>query len=160
MRCPGRLHRRSATNAGGGWPQRLSSGPGYPVPIVRAIVLDPQGRALILRRRDTRYEDGAWCLPGGKVDYGDTVEQALARELKEETSLECTASRFLFYQDSLPGESGDMHCVNLYFTCEAHGDVSLNSESSEYTWIGPNELAEHRMVFGNDEGLCRYWDTV
>lgn len=160
MKCPGRLSLRSATGAGGGRPEPASSSPGPPIPTVRAIVLDPQGRVLILRRRDTRYGDGAWCLPGGKVDYGDTAEQALVRELEEETSLECTSSRFLFYQDGLPGHAGDMHCVNLYFTCQTRGAVSLNSESSEYAWIGPDELDRYRVVFGNDEGLHRYWGTA
>ena len=44
-------------------------------------------------------------MPGGKIDYGETVEQAARKELREETALECIAARFLFHQDSLPGLS-------------------------------------------------------
>jgi len=137
-----------------------SADTGQPIPVVRVIVLDVQGRALILRRQNTQYGLGAWCLPGGKVDYGDTVEQAVVGELEQETSLQCVSSSFLFYQDGLPGESGDLHCVNLYFECDACGEVRLNAESSEYAWIGPHELGEYSLVFGNDEGLRRYWNPA
>jgi len=58
------------------------------------------------------------------------MEQAVARELREETALECTGSRFLFYQDSLPIEAGVMHGINLYFECAATGTLRLNHESN------------------------------
>ena len=99
----------------------------------------------------------AFCLPGGKVDYGDTIENTIAKELREETELVCTGSRFLFYQDSLPEGPGKMHCLNLYFECTASGSVRLNEESSEHAWIGPDDLDRYEVVFGNGEGLRRYW---
>ena len=128
-----------------------------PVPVVRLIVRDPEGKVLILRRAATAYGEGAWCLPGGKVDYGETVEQAVAKELNEETTLACEGARFLFYQDSLPPEPGGMHCINLYFECRVAGEVVLNSESSAAAWIGPGDLEGYRITFRNDEGLRRYW---
>src|SRR5690348_10830712 len=88
-----------------------------PVPVVRLIALDSSGRVLILKRTSNSTDGGRWCLPGGKIDYGDTTEQAAVRELQEETSLRATNLRFLFYQDSLPPGPGRMHCINLYFEC-------------------------------------------
>jgi len=131
----------------------------FPVPIVRLIVTDPDGRALILRRQHTGYGHGQWCLPGGKVDYGVTVEQAVRDELKEETGLDCLEARFLFYQDSLPLEPGKMHCINLYFRCRTAGDLVLNRESSEFAWIGREQLSDYALVFRNDEGLERFWQS-
>lgn len=132
-----------------------------PVPVVRLIVRDDEGKVLILRRARTAYADGAWCLPGGKVDYGETVEQSVAKELREETSLVCESLRFLFYQDSLPPRPGEMHCINLYFECRVSGHLVTNPESSEARWIGPDEAGGHEIAFRNDEGLRRYWrDTV
>lgn len=129
----------------------------YPVPVVRLIVPDTSGCVLILRRHGSSHESGRWCLPGGKVDYGDTVEQTVAKELREETSLECTSSTFLFYQDSLPLGPGKMHCINLYFECRVTGTVVLNDESSESDWIGPNDLDSYKLAFRHDEGLRQYW---
>jgi 8-oxo-dGTP pyrophosphatase MutT (NUDIX family) len=129
----------------------------FPVPVVRLVIPDAEGRVLILRRQNCDYGEGLWCLPGGKVDYGDTVERTVAKELEEETSLECTESRFLFYQDSLPEASGLMHCINLYFECRVSGDIILNEESSEYAWIGRDELDSYEIIFRNKEALRRYW---
>ena len=129
----------------------------YPVPAVRIIVADESGRVLILKRAETEYAPGQWCLPGGKVDYGVTVEQAARRELKEETALECTDAQFLFYQDSLPLEPGKMHAINLYFECTAKGTVTLNEESTDSTWIGPAALEDYSLVFRNDLALRQYW---
>lgn len=132
----------------------------YPVPVVRLIVTDARGAVLLLRRQEGTQQGGGWCLPGGKVDYGQTAAAAAARELAEETSLECVESRFLFYQDSLPWEAGGMHCINLYFKCETRGAVQLNDESCEYVWVSRETLGQYRIVFGNGDGLLRYWDSL
>lgn len=128
-----------------------------PVPVVRLIVPDATGRVLILRRAPDSTDGGRWCLPGGKMDYGDTVEQAAIRELQEETSLRATNLRFLFYQDSLPPAPGRMHCLNLYLECSAEGEVVLNEESVEAAWISPEDVACFHLSFRNDDALARYW---
>ena len=135
----------------------MSETPVRPVPVVRLIVPDPSGRVLVLQRAADSTDGGRWCLPGGKVDYGDTVEQAAARELEEETSLRATSLRFLFYQDSLPPAPGRMHCINLCFECAAEGEVALNEESTAAAWIGPGDLDRYAFSFRNDEALIRYW---
>lgn len=129
----------------------------YPISVVRLIISDSEGRALILKRRNSGHSSGMWCLPGGKIEYGETIEQSIVKELREETSLVCTASRFLFYQDSLPPVAGSMHCINLYFECSVAGTVVLNDESSKFAWIRPEDLGKYRIAFKKDLGLLRYW---
>jgi len=129
----------------------------HPVPVVRLIVTDPNGQVLILKRQSTGHASGEWCLPGGKVDYGETVVESISKEIREETSLNCKTTRFLFYQDSLPMKPGGMHCINLYFECEIEGMVRLNEESSEHAWISQEDLPRYSLTFRNDEGLLRYW---
>lgn len=128
-----------------------------PIPVVRLIIPDADGRVLILKRQKTNYSAGAWCLPGGKIDYGRTIEQTIAKELHEETSLICTSYKFLFYQDSLPPKPGEMHCINLYFECAVTGSVVLNEESSDLAWIGPSDFGKYEIAFQNDLALLRYW---
>ena len=130
-----------------------------PVPVVRLVITNRDGNVLILKRAHTAYGEGEWCLPGGKVDYGETVEQAMVKELREETTMETDSWRFLFYQNSLPIKPGGMHCVNLYFECQASGHVVLNEESNQYAWIGPADLDRYTIVFRNDEALRQYWET-
>jgi len=129
----------------------------HPVPCVRIIIADAQGRVLLLKRDAAEYGQGKWCLPGGKVDYGETVEQAVRKEVFEETALDCTSTAFQFYQDSLPLEEGKMHVVNLYFECTVDGEIQLNEESSEFAWVTEANLDEYSVVFQNDEGLRLYW---
>ncbi len=129
-----------------------------PVAVVRAIIRNAAGSVLVLKRDAADRGGGLWCLPGGKVDYGETLEAAVAREVAEETSLVCTAVRFLFYQDSLPLTAGGMHGINLYFACDVEGELRLSSESSAHVWLAPAELPRLRMAFRNDEGLARYFD--
>jgi len=132
----------------------------YPIPAVRLIVLDAAHKILILKRSQEGYAPGEWCLPGGKVDYGDTVHQAACRELEEETGLICEDATFLFFQDSLPLKTGRMHCINFYFKCRVSGEISLNRESSQYTFISSDDLEQYSLVFQNDKGLLRYWNTL
>src|SRR5687767_1853120 len=134
-----------------------SSIPNFPVPVVRLVLVNERNRVLLLRRADGMQGEGGWCLPGGKIDYGQTVAEAIGRELEEETNLQITSLRFLLYQDSLPLEAGGMHCLNLYFQCEWSGSLVLNSESKEHAWIGKDEMDKYDIVFGNSEALQRYW---
>jgi mutator protein MutT len=128
-----------------------------PVPTVRAIIQNEEGKVLFLKRADGDYGAGGWCLPGGKVEYGETVEEAVLKEVWEETHLKCRGLNFLFPQDSLPPEPGAMHCINFYFECQASGEPVLNAESDDWAWIGPSELDEFKTVFRNGEAVRQYW---
>lgn len=125
--------------------------------MVRLIVPNQEGRVLLLQRSGTSHSPGEWCLPGGKVEYGQTMEEAVSEELREETGLLCIRSGFLFCQDSLPLEGGGMHCINLYFECAAAGHPVPTEEAIQFAWIGPQELGNYRIAFRNDAGLLRYW---
>ncbi len=134
-----------------------SSVPPFPVPIVRALVADARGRLLLLRRASTGHAEGRWCLPGGKVDYGVTMEEAVRRELAEETGLELVSARLFFVQDSLPTNPGCLHCINLYFVCDVQGTLRLNGESSAYAWIAAADAGAYDTAFRNDEAVRRYF---
>lgn len=127
-----------------------------PVVAVRILLFDAQGRLLLLRRSNSEYGDGQWCLPGGKLDYCDTPEHTVEKELSEETNLAAGNIEFLFHQNSLPLQPGKMHCVNLYFTCSYSGELALNEESSDFAWVTPQEALEYMPVFGAAEAIRRW----
>jgi len=128
----------------------------HPVPAVRAIIENGSGKILLLRRANTASGNGAWCLPGGKIDYGQTAEQAVIREVAEETGLQVTDAQFFMYQDSLPPSPGEMHCINLYFKCLCTKTVHLNAESSEHIWADAHALENLKIVFGNKDAAALY----
>ena len=128
-----------------------------PYVAVRAIITNPQNQVLILKRDKTDFGQGAWCLPGGKVDYGQTVVEALAAELREELSVRLLSAEFAWYQNSLPPVSGDPHYINFYFHCRIEGKIRLNEESSAFAWIGPEDIPNYPIVFRNDEAILRFF---
>ncbi len=125
----------------------------YPVPVVRAIVENEDGHFLLLRRRNTRYGEGEWCLPGGKIDYLSTPEESVVREVEEESGLRFADFRFLFYRNNPPLWEGAMQCLNLYFAGKGQGTIRLNPESSAYQWVRPEEWGNYPIAFGGDEAV-------
>ena len=128
-----------------------------PLLAVRAFIRDESGKILILKRASGDMYGDLWCLPGGKLDYGQTAEEAIVREVKEETSLKCTSTQFLFYMDGLPVEPEDKHYLTLFFSSEVNGEITLNHESSELAWIVPNNLDQYEFAFGSDKAIEAYW---
>jgi mutator protein MutT len=129
----------------------------FPVPSVRAVIENEKSQILLVRRAHSNHGNGFWCLPGGKVDIGETVEESLIREVREEIGAEVASAKFLFYQDSLPFEKGKMHCIVFYFQCTISGPIILNDESSESAWVDANDLYRYPIAFRNDEGIRRFW---
>ena len=60
--------------------------------VAAGILTDPQGRVLIARRPDRAHQGGRWEFPGGKLEPGETSQQGLARELREELGVQVLAS--------------------------------------------------------------------
>lgn len=128
----------------------------FPIPCVRLIALDGHGRLLILRRASGTFRGGGWTLPGGKIDYGESPDAAARRELLEETALEASDLRHLFWQDSPPVEPGSMHAITFYYECRVGGALALNRESEDKRWVTPDEALALDLEFRGGDGL-RQW---
>jgi 16S rRNA (cytidine1402-2'-O)-methyltransferase len=111
----------------------------HPVATVGALILNSEGQVLMLR---THKWSGLWGIPGGKPKLGESSEDALRREIKEETNLEIDQIRFALVQDCIHSTEfyRDAHFVLLNYTCVATTkDVQLNDEAEEYQWLAPKE---------------------
>lgn len=86
-----------------------------PVVGVAAAVRVPDGRWVLIRRADT----GTWCMPGGTLEWGETLERCLARELLEEAGIENARVVRVVGIYSRPHRDVRFHAVNVIVECEA-----------------------------------------
>ncbi|MGZ8898723.1 MAG: 16S rRNA (cytidine(1402)-2'-O)-methyltransferase [Limisphaerales bacterium] len=115
----------------------------HPIATVGALIYNSAGDVLMLR---THKWSGLWGIPGGKPKFGESSEEALRREVKEETNLEIEDIRFALVQDCIDSTEfyREAHFVLLNYTCIAKGqiDVRLNDEAEEYRWLKPGEAMQ------------------
>ncbi|SDJ64182.1 8-oxo-dGTP diphosphatase MutT [Microbulbifer yueqingensis] len=112
------------------------------------VVRRADGRILIARRPDHLHMGGRWEFPGGKVEEGETVQQALARELREEVAIEAGGLQPLTeIRHDYPEKTVllDTWWV-LAFTGEARG-----LEAQEVRWVALDELDSYRFPDANRE---------
>lgn len=111
-----------------------------PIVTVGGLIFDESGRVLMVR---THKWSNLWGIPGGKTKWAERSEDALRREIKEETALEVEDIEFVLVQDCIHSKEfyRDAHFVLLNYTCRRSGaaDVRLNDEAREFQWVTPVE---------------------
>ena len=109
-----------------------------PVPTVDIIIeLEDRGIVLIKRKNPPH----GWAIPGGFVDYGETLEQAAAREAKEETSLDVELVR-QFHSYSDPSRDTRFHTITTVFIARAKGKPIARDDAADIGVFKRDELPE------------------
>ncbi len=95
------------------------------------------------------------AIPGGFVDIGESVEDAVVREMKEETSLDVEIVRLLgIYSD--PRRDPRFHAVSAVFVCKAHGEPKAQSDAKEAKVYKLEEIPFDKLVFDHKKILKDY----
>ncbi|MGD0610784.1 MAG: NUDIX domain-containing protein [Anaerolineales bacterium] len=113
-----------------------------PEPTVGALILNPAGEMLLVRSHKWK---GKYTIPGGHVELGEKVSQAVVRESKEETGLDVKDVEFLCWQEFIYDEAfwKPRHFLFLDFACRCEGgQVTLNDEAEEFFWVRPEKALE------------------
>ena len=107
----------------------------YPAPTVGAFIFNPQGQLFLMQSHKWR---DAYVVPGGHIELGERMEEALRREVKEETNLEIYDIEFLIFQEFIYDEAfwEKRHFIFFDFACKTEStEVILNEEAHAYVWV-------------------------
>lgn len=118
-----------------------------PLATVGALVFNSKNEALMIR---THKWSNLWGIPGGKIKWGETSENALRREIMEETGLKISGIKFVLVQDCIHSKEfyRDAHFVLLNYTCRCAGKnprVKLNDEGREFRWLKPADAKKLKL---------------
>jgi phosphoglycolate phosphatase-like HAD superfamily hydrolase/ADP-ribose pyrophosphatase YjhB (NUDIX family) len=107
-----------------------------PIVTVGALIFNDHEEVLMIR---THKWSDLWGIPGGKVRYGETLVDALRREVKEETNLHISGIDFVMVQECIysPEFYRREHFLLVNYTCHSagHDPVKLNAEAKEFRWV-------------------------
>ncbi len=129
---------------------------GQVIQCVGAVIRDAAGRLLLIRRG---HEPGAglWSLPGGRIEPGESDEQAVVREIAEETGLAVTCGGLLGTA-TLPGAAGAIIEVRDYRAAVTDGELVAGDDAADARWVTPAEMASLPLTAGLAEFL-RAWES-
>ena len=125
---------------------------------VGAIIVDNRGRLFLARRGiKAKNESGLWEFPGGSVEFGETMESALRREMREEFGIEIIVGKLLDVVDHILKEEGQ-HWVSPTFLCTiTSGEPSIMEpeKCAEIGWFRPDEVPKELTQISR-ENLAHY----
>lgn len=118
--------------------QKVSQNQVYPEPTVGALIVNKEGKILLAKSHKWFNK---YTLPGGHIEVGETMREAVAREAKEETGLEVEVAEMLLMQEAIFAEEfwKKRHFIFFDFLCKSKGQqVKLDGrELQEYVWEYP-----------------------
>lgn len=121
-----------------------------PVPTVD-IIIHHQGGIILIKRKNPPY---GWALPGGFVDYGETLKQAASREAKEETGLELSNLR-QFHTYSDPARDNRLHTITTVYSADGHGALQAGDDAAQAEIFPRDKLPS--LAFDHGQILLDYF---
>jgi 8-oxo-dGTP diphosphatase len=106
---------------------------------------------LLLVRRGHGPAAGTWSVPGGRVEHGETLHEAVVREVAEETGLPVAVDGFLGWVERISEDADGSHFVILDFAVsvlDADAPIRAGDDAAEVAWVPLDELADRRLAPG------------
>ena len=129
----------------------MRSYPERPIVAVGAVIVDG-GRVLLVRRGQEPLK-GEWSLPGGAVEVGETLEAALVREVREETSLDVVVGPVLEVLDSIQRDAvgrAEYHYVIIDYACRVRSTTSTaaarGTDAAAVRWVPVGEIERYGVA--------------
>src|SRR5882762_3793240 len=125
--------------------------PSHPQLAVSAAIFR-DGKILLVRRARSPAK-GFYSLPGGRVEFGESLHTALHREVDEETALKIEIVGLAGWREVVPGTGGGGgHYLIMSFAARwSCGEVVLNDELDDFKWLAPDGLSDLKLTGGLQE---------
>jgi 8-oxo-dGTP diphosphatase len=121
--------------------------PHHPQIAVSAVIFR-EGRVLLVRRARSPAK-GYYSLPGGRVEFGETLHAALHREVAEETALKIEIAELAGWREVVPAAAGGGHYLIMSFAARWRtGEAVLNEELDDHQWLVPEAIGEMKLTGG------------
>ncbi len=122
-----------------------------------AIIENPEGKILLVKSPKWHNK---WIMPGGHIDPGETIDEALLREVEEEVGLPLKSEGVIAYGELIGSQDFDRPAHFIYFDilCKTeNSDIKLdNEELTEYKWVTPKEALEMDLAESYDKTIQDY----
>jgi 8-oxo-dGTP diphosphatase len=126
----------------------MSQPPVRPIAAVGAVVWNDDGEVLLIRRGNPPRQ-GAWSIPGGKVEWGESLTDALVREVREETGIAVEVLGLIEVLDSrVPGNDGVIahhHILIDYSAKSVGGSLAAGDDASDARFVHPADLGQYAL---------------
>ena len=117
----------------------------HPEATVGAIIFNPENKVLICK---SSKWNNKYVIPGGHIEYGEKMEDALIREIKEETGLDIHGIKLISIQESVLSETfnGNRHFLFIDYICRTDtSNITLNEEAEEYAWVDLKDILTYDL---------------
>lgn len=125
--------------------------------VTAMLLIDGEGRLLLSKRVNPPELAGKWELPGGKLQSDETLEECLAREIREELGL--SVSIGCVFDVTRNGTSGSdivIICFRCYCECDHPIDITAGIEGQDVTWIRPTDVPNLDIVPADVRFIDKY----
>lgn len=128
--------------------------------VFKGILFDEENRVLIDNRKEEILDDAnkKWEVPGGKIEFGETPEEAVKRELLEETGYCVKVKQLIPYSKVSMWDYTNyiQHTVIFFYMCELENKEHVKNNDNKintYKWVDFNDLSNYTFLPGNKEAI-------
>ncbi|SDT52935.1 NUDIX hydrolase [Bradyrhizobium canariense] len=132
--------------------------PSHPQLAVSAAIF--RDDKILLVRRARSPGKGFYSLPGGRVEFGESLHTALYREINEETGLKIEIVGLAGWREVLPGTGGGHYLVMSFAAHWIGKEPLLNDELDDFRWLAPDALGDLKVTGGLQEVIQAAWSLI
>lgn len=120
--------------------------------VVVAAVIVRDGRVLLTRRLEGQHLAGLWEFPGGKLEGGESPQEALVRECREECGIEVEVGEIV---DVTYHRYPEKDVLLLFYRCELRAGEVRHLQVADHAWVAPSELDDYPLPPADERVIAR-----